>query len=155
MIKGMDKQLQPIQFSPPFSVISSLCCCPSAQPPGQETGGRDKLSTSYCYFYGIMISYMICYNSIVFDYLLKNICCFYRFYFDFSATYVGVGMICPYIVNVSLLLGGIISWGVMWPLISTKKGSWYPKSLSDSSLQLYMDLMVTICEVQFVISFKN
>ncbi|CAD6263001.1 unnamed protein product [Miscanthus lutarioriparius] len=57
-----------------------------------------------------------------------------KFYFDFSATYVGVGMICPYIVNVSLLLGGIISWGVMWPLISTKKGSWYPESLPDSSL---------------------
>ncbi|AQK44936.1 Probable metal-nicotianamine transporter YSL11 [Zea mays] len=57
-----------------------------------------------------------------------------KFYFDFSATYVGVGMICPYIVNVSLLLGGIISWGLMWPLISTKKGSWYPESLPDSSL---------------------
>ncbi|XP_025825546.1 probable metal-nicotianamine transporter YSL11 [Panicum hallii] len=57
-----------------------------------------------------------------------------KFYFDFSATYVGVGMICPYIVNVSLLLGGIISWGVMWPLISTKKGSWYSDSLPDSSL---------------------
>ncbi|PAN39190.1 hypothetical protein PAHAL_7G226800 [Panicum hallii] len=57
-----------------------------------------------------------------------------RFFFDFSPTYVGVGMICPYIVNMSLLLGGIISWGVMWPLISTKKGSWYPETLPDSSL---------------------
>jgi hypothetical protein len=43
-------------------------------------------------------------------------------------------MICPYIVNVSLLLGGIISWGIMWPLIRTKKGSWYPETLPDSSL---------------------
>ncbi|KAL6903721.1 hypothetical protein ACP4OV_004534 [Aristida adscensionis] len=58
-----------------------------------------------------------------------------RFYFDFSATYVGVGMICPYIVNVSLLLGAILSWGLMWPLVSTKKGSWYSESLPDSSLQ--------------------
>ncbi|CAL5015849.1 unnamed protein product [Urochloa decumbens] len=57
-----------------------------------------------------------------------------RFFFDFSPTYIGVGMICPYIVNVSLLLGGIISWGVMWPLIHTKKGSWYPETLPDSSL---------------------
>ncbi|XP_062184464.1 probable metal-nicotianamine transporter YSL11 [Phragmites australis] len=57
-----------------------------------------------------------------------------KFYFDFSATYVGVGMICPYMVNVSLLLGGILSWGLMWPLISTKKGSWYPASLPASSL---------------------
>ncbi|KAM3388323.1 hypothetical protein ACQJBY_010851 [Aegilops geniculata] len=57
-----------------------------------------------------------------------------RFYFDFSATYVGVGMICPYIVNVSLLIGGVLSWGIMWPLISSKKGSWYPDSLPESSL---------------------
>lgn len=57
-----------------------------------------------------------------------------RFYFDFSATYVGVGMICPYIVNASLLIGGILSWGLMWPLISTKKGSWYSETLPESSL---------------------
>ncbi|KAA8541484.1 hypothetical protein F0562_025447 [Nyssa sinensis] len=53
----------------------------------------------------------------------------YRFFFDFSATYVGVGMICPHIINVSLLIGGILSWGIMWPLIETRKGDWY----SDSS----------------------
>ncbi|KAG2652537.1 hypothetical protein PVAP13_1NG360100 [Panicum virgatum] len=57
----------------------------------------------------------------------------HRFFFDFSPTYVGVGMICPYIVNVSVLLGGILSWGVMWPLIA-KKGSWYPADAGDSSL---------------------
>ncbi|GJN02298.1 hypothetical protein PR202_ga19632 [Eleusine coracana subsp. coracana] len=57
-----------------------------------------------------------------------------RFYFDFSPTYVGVGMICPCIVNVSLLLGGVLSWGLMWPLISKKKGDWYPDSLPESSL---------------------
>uniref|UniRef100_A0A6N2LLI7 Uncharacterized protein n=1 Tax=Salix viminalis TaxID=40686 RepID=A0A6N2LLI7_SALVM len=47
-----------------------------------------------------------------------------KFFFDFSATYVGVGMICPYIINISVLLGGILSWGLMWPLIDTKKGDW-------------------------------
>ncbi|CAL4968099.1 unnamed protein product [Urochloa decumbens] len=57
-----------------------------------------------------------------------------RFFFDFSPTYVGVGMICPFIVNVSVLLGGILSWGVMWPLIAKKKGSWYPADAGDSSL---------------------
>ncbi|KAF8702755.1 hypothetical protein HU200_032585 [Digitaria exilis] len=31
-----------------------------------------------------------------------------RFYFDFSPTYVGVGMICPHIVNVSVLLGAYL-----------------------------------------------
>ncbi|XP_074569845.1 putative metal-nicotianamine transporter YSL12 isoform X1 [Curcuma longa] len=57
-----------------------------------------------------------------------------KFYFDFSATYVGVGMICPYLVNVSVLLGGILSWGIMWPLIDAKKGSWYPADLPKTSL---------------------
>ncbi|KAF5479324.1 hypothetical protein F2P56_000157 [Juglans regia] len=57
-----------------------------------------------------------------------------RFYFDFSATYVGVGMICPYLINISLLVGAILSWGIMWPLIDAKKGSWYPAELSSSSL---------------------
>ncbi|PWA52099.1 YELLOW STRIPE like 7 [Artemisia annua] len=57
-----------------------------------------------------------------------------KFFFDFSATYVGVGMICPYLINVSLLVGAILSWGVMWPLINEKKGDWYPADLSQSSL---------------------
>ncbi|KAG0494154.1 hypothetical protein HPP92_005148 [Vanilla planifolia] len=58
-----------------------------------------------------------------------------RFYFDFSTTYIGVGMICPYMINVSLLLGSVISWGILWPYISTKKGVWYDSKLHDSSLQ--------------------
>lgn len=58
-----------------------------------------------------------------------------RFYFDFSATYVGVGMICPYLINVSLLVGAILSWGIMWPLIEDRKGHWYPADQSPSSLQ--------------------
>ncbi|OMP03925.1 Oligopeptide transporter OPT superfamily [Corchorus olitorius] len=57
-----------------------------------------------------------------------------RFYFDFSSTYVGVGMICPYMVNVSLLIGAIISWGIMWPMIESKKGIWYSADVSASSL---------------------
>ncbi|XVE66331.1 hypothetical protein DITRI_Ditri08aG0071500 [Diplodiscus trichospermus] len=57
-----------------------------------------------------------------------------RFYFDFSTTYVGVGMICPYMVNVSLLVGAIISWGIMWPAIESKKGIWYSADISPSSL---------------------
>ncbi|XP_012834985.1 PREDICTED: probable metal-nicotianamine transporter YSL7 [Erythranthe guttata] len=58
----------------------------------------------------------------------------HRFYFDFSATYVGVGMICPYMVNVSLLIGAILSWGVLWPVIESKKGDWYSAKLPASSL---------------------
>ncbi|XP_061992524.1 probable metal-nicotianamine transporter YSL7 [Rosa rugosa] len=57
-----------------------------------------------------------------------------KFYFDFSSTYIGVGMICPYMVNISLLVGSILSWGIMWPLIEKHKGSWYSADLSPSSL---------------------
>ncbi|XP_073038490.1 probable metal-nicotianamine transporter YSL7 [Primulina eburnea] len=57
-----------------------------------------------------------------------------KFYFDFSATYVGVGMICPYLINVSLLVGAILSWGIMWPLIENRKGDWYSATLGPSSL---------------------
>ena len=58
----------------------------------------------------------------------------FRFFFDFSAAYVGVGMICPYIINISVLLGGILSWGLMWPLIETRKGDWYPAGLPSSNM---------------------
>ncbi|XP_044465687.1 probable metal-nicotianamine transporter YSL7 [Mangifera indica] len=57
-----------------------------------------------------------------------------RFYFDFSATYVGVGMICPYLINISVLVGGILSWGLMWPLIENRGGDWYSKGLGQTSL---------------------
>lgn len=58
-----------------------------------------------------------------------------KFFFDFSMTFVGAGMICPHLVNVSLLLGGIISWGLMWPLIEKNEGHWYPAGLGESNFQ--------------------
>ena len=60
---------------------------------------------------------------------------FYRFYFDFSMTYIGAGMICSYLVNLSLLFGAVLSWGLMWPLMRHKKGNWYPATLSQSSMK--------------------
>lgn len=57
------------------------------------------------------------------------------FFFDFSLTYVGAGMICSHLVNLSLLLGAVLSWGIMWPLISDLKGTWYPDSLPESSMR--------------------
>ncbi|XP_019163423.1 PREDICTED: probable metal-nicotianamine transporter YSL7 [Ipomoea nil] len=57
-----------------------------------------------------------------------------RFYFDFSSTYVGVGMLCPAMINISLLFGAVISWGIMWPLIEAKKGIWYSADIPASSL---------------------
>uniref|UniRef100_A0A0D9WED8 Uncharacterized protein n=1 Tax=Leersia perrieri TaxID=77586 RepID=A0A0D9WED8_9ORYZ len=48
-----------------------------------------------------------------------------KFNFDFSATYIGLGMICPHIVNFGLLFGAIISWGFLYPFLETKRGQWY------------------------------
>ncbi|XP_059644122.1 metal-nicotianamine transporter YSL1-like [Cornus florida] len=58
------------------------------------------------------------------------------FYFDFSLTYVGTGMICSHNVNFSVLLGAVLSWGLMWPLIGKLKGDWFPANLpAESSLK--------------------
>ncbi|KAK8664079.1 hypothetical protein V6N13_083882 [Hibiscus sabdariffa] len=62
--------------------------------------------------------------------LFKN-----SFYFDFSPTYVGCGLICPHIVNCSVLLGAIISWGVLWPFISAHAGDWYPSGLESNNFK--------------------
>ncbi|CAO2210600.1 unnamed protein product [Urochloa humidicola] len=56
------------------------------------------------------------------------------FYFDFSATNVGVGMLCPPMITVSMLAGSILSWGILWPCIEAKEGQWYPKNLEPNSL---------------------
>ncbi|XP_051117104.1 probable metal-nicotianamine transporter YSL6 isoform X2 [Andrographis paniculata] len=62
--------------------------------------------------------------------LFKN-----SFYFDFSPTYVGCGLICPHIVNCSVLLGAIISWGFLWPFISQQAGNWYPANLDSNDFK--------------------
>nr|XP_043617878.1 probable metal-nicotianamine transporter YSL6 [Erigeron canadensis] len=51
------------------------------------------------------------------------------FYFDFNLTYVGCGLICPHIVNCSVLFGALVSWGLLWPFIATRAGDWYPDNL--------------------------
>ncbi|PWA51269.1 oligopeptide transporter [Artemisia annua] len=57
------------------------------------------------------------------------------FYFDFSPTYVGCGLICPHIVNCSVLFGAIVSWGFLWPFISTYAGDWYPADLGSNDFK--------------------
>ncbi|OMO85422.1 Oligopeptide transporter OPT superfamily [Corchorus capsularis] len=57
------------------------------------------------------------------------------FYFDFSPTYVGCGLICPHIVNCSVLLGAIISWGFLWPFVSAHAGDWYPSGLDSNDFK--------------------
>lgn len=62
--------------------------------------------------------------------LFKN-----TFYFDFSPTYIGCGLICPHIVSCSVLLGAIISWGFLWPFISCHAGDWYPADLGTNDFK--------------------
>ncbi|KAK1432673.1 hypothetical protein QVD17_09571 [Tagetes erecta] len=62
--------------------------------------------------------------------LFKN-----TFYFDFSPTYVGCGLICPHIVNCSVLFGAIVSWGFLWPFITTRAGDWYPADLGSNDFK--------------------
>ncbi|CAM0947274.1 unnamed protein product [Alopecurus aequalis] len=57
------------------------------------------------------------------------------FYFDFSPAYIGCGLICPHIVNCSTLVGSIISWGFLWPYITTKAGDWYPAYLGNNDFK--------------------
>ncbi|XP_051218470.1 probable metal-nicotianamine transporter YSL9 [Lolium perenne] len=67
------------------------------------------------------------------------------FFFDFNLTYVGAGMICPHLINISLLLGSILSYGIMWPLISDLKGNWYPADLPESSMRSLQGYKAFIC----------
>lgn len=57
-------------------------------------------------------------------------------------------MICPYMVNISLLIGAVVLWGIMWPLIELKKGVWYSAELSESSLHGIQGYRVFIFIVQ-------
>uniref|UniRef100_A0A0D9W7Q5 Uncharacterized protein n=1 Tax=Leersia perrieri TaxID=77586 RepID=A0A0D9W7Q5_9ORYZ len=67
------------------------------------------------------------------------------FFFDFSLTYVGAGMICSHLVNLSLLLGAFLSWGVMWPLISDLKGNWYSADIPESSMRSLQGYKAFLC----------
>lgn len=57
------------------------------------------------------------------------------FYFDFSTTFVGAGMICSHLVNLSLLLGAVLSYGVMYPLVDQRKGNWFPENLEETNMK--------------------
>lgn len=50
-------------------------------------------------------------------------------------TYIGTGMICPHLVNLSLLFGAVLSYGLMWPLVGRLKGDWFPENLQENSMK--------------------
>ncbi|KAL0682224.1 hypothetical protein Bca4012_049071 [Brassica carinata] len=51
------------------------------------------------------------------------------------ARHIGAGMICSHVVNLSLLFGAVLSWGIMWPLIRGLSGDWYPSTIPQSSMR--------------------
>ncbi|KAF8670294.1 hypothetical protein HU200_050835 [Digitaria exilis] len=51
------------------------------------------------------------------------------FTFDFSMTDIGIGLLSPYKVTISMLAGSILSWGIMLPYIVSKEGCWYPSGI--------------------------
>ncbi|KAF2933715.1 probable metal-nicotianamine transporter YSL5 [Oryza sativa Japonica Group] len=57
------------------------------------------------------------------------------FYFNFNPSYVGYGLISPHIVNCSVFLGSVISWGFLWPFIAKQAGDWYPDNLSNTDFR--------------------
>ncbi|KAL6629293.1 hypothetical protein ACP70R_029058 [Stipagrostis hirtigluma subsp. patula] len=57
------------------------------------------------------------------------------FYFNFSATYTGIGIICPTLTNFSMLAGSILSSAVVVPYIDSKKGVWYNAAYKESSMK--------------------
>lgn len=59
----------------------------------------------------------------------------HTFFFDFNTTFIGAGMLVSHLVNFSLLLGAVLSYGVMWPLIGQLKGDWFPASLEETSMK--------------------
>ena len=96
---------------------------------------------SVTYFYLIVYSRLL--MLLNFIYLNIEISC--RFYFDFSPTYVGCGLICPHLVNCSVLLGAIISWGFLWPFVSSKAGDWYPAGLGSNDFKGLYGYKVLSC----------
>ncbi|KAF8037033.1 hypothetical protein BT93_B0069 [Corymbia citriodora subsp. variegata] len=68
-------------------------------------------------------------------------------------TYIGIGMMCPFAIIYSQLLGAILSSGVLWPYIQTKSGDWYPTKVAPGSLdglQAYMVMSLhnsLICKI--------
>lgn len=53
----------------------------------------------------------------------------YTWNFDFQLPLVGLGILAPISVTWSVLIGGLVSWGLLWPVLSSKEGKWFPREL--------------------------
>ncbi|KAM0942212.1 putative oligopeptide transporter, OPT superfamily [Dioscorea sansibarensis] len=59
------------------------------------------------------------------------------FYTSMAPGLIAVGLICPHIVSISYILGGLLSWGVFWPIIKSKEGIWFPPGKTQTLHGLY------------------
>lgn len=50
----------------------------------------------------------------------------YSWNFDFQLSLLGLGIIAPLSVAWSLVVGAVLSWGLLWPVLSTREGAWFP-----------------------------
>jgi hypothetical protein len=53
----------------------------------------------------------------------------WKWFFDFQMPLVGVGLMAPLGIAWSMVVGAVISWGVLWPVLDARKGAWYPADL--------------------------
>jgi len=45
-------------------------------------------------------------------------------------------MVCSHVqVNVSMMIGAVLSWGLAWPLLKNRAGDWYPTGLASHSFR--------------------
>ena len=45
----------------------------------------------------------------------------WTWHFDFQQQYIGAGMLVPHVVAWSMMLGAVLSWGLMWPLLAVRQ----------------------------------
>ncbi len=64
-------------------------------------------------------------------------------YMDYTLAYIGAGFITPLAVNVSIMIGAVLSWGIAWPLIANREGDWYEAGLTSHSCTI--SSMVFLC----------
>ncbi|RCV35331.1 hypothetical protein SETIT_7G232300v2 [Setaria italica] len=78
------------------------------------------------------------------------------FSFDFSVTDIGIGLLSPYKITISMLAGSLVSWGIMLPYIKTKEGCWYPRGVGGINtyrwfIGIAMVLADGLCQLLFIL----
>lgn len=71
-------------------------------------------------------------------------------------TDIGVGLLSPYKITISMLAGSLVSWGIMLPYIKTKEGCWYPRGVGGINtyrwfIGIAMVLADGLCQLLFIL----